>query len=266
MVQSLKGKRTLLTGASRGLGAHIARRMAEEGAALVLTARDGGKLDAVAGECRALGSQVSVIEADVSKSQDRERLVSESGELDILVNNAGVEITRRLTDQTESDVRAQLETNLTAPLELTRLALPGMLARGSGVVVNVSSMSGKGATPFNSIYAATKHGLVGFSKSLDIELHGTGVHVGVVCPGFVADAGMWADTGLEAPASLREVPLRKVVDAVMQVIDGACEVLVTPGPMRPLLALRELFPSAEGHILRAMGITRVLTARADRPK
>ncbi len=125
-------------------------------------------------------------------------------------------------------------------------------------------MSGKGATPFNSVYAATKHGLNGLSSSLDMELHGTGVHVGVVCPSFVADAGMWADTGQAAPAALREVPPERVVRAVLKVIRGEGEVLVTPTPMRPLLALRALAPRIEGPLLRAMGIAKVLAARADR--
>lgn len=264
MAEQLKGRRALVTGASRGLGVYIARALAKEGLDLVLVARDGAKLDATAKECRALGVDVQVSSADVSRAEDRRRVLAEAGDLDVLVNNAGVEITRGLTDQSEAEVRAQIETNLVAPLELTRLALPGMLARGRGVVVNVSSMSGKAATPWNSVYAATKHGLVGLSTSLDIELHGTGVHVGVVCPGFVADAGMWADTGQAAPAAMREVSPERVGAAVLAVIRGRNEVLVTPSPMRPLLALRALIPSMEGPMLRAMGIAKVLAARATR--
>lgn len=264
MSNELTGKRALVTGASRGLGVYIAKRLAAEGVDLVLAARDSAKLDGTARECRALGVTVEQIAADVTRAEDRERLLAEAGELDILVNNAGVEITRRLVDQSEDDVRAQMETNLVAPTLLTRLVLPQMLARGSGVVVNVSSMSGKAATPFNSVYAATKHGLVGLSSSLDIELYGTGVHVGVVCPGFVAEAGMWADTGQTAPAAMREVRPERVAQAVIDVIRGKGEVLVTPTPMRPLLALRTLIPAMEGPMLRAMGIAKVLAARAGR--
>lgn len=266
MSKELTGKRVLLTGASRGIGAHIALELAEQGAELWLAARDGKKLEAVARSCKDVGANVRVIEADVCRAADRERLIAEPGDLDVLVNNAGVEITKRLVDQSEADVRSQIETNLIAPIELTRRALTGMLARKRGVVVNVSSMSGKAATPFNSIYAATKHGLNGFTSSLDIELHGTGVHVGVVCPSFVSGSGMWADTGLKAPRMLREVRPEQVVEGVFRVIRGETEVLVTPGPMRPLLALRELAPRLEGRMLRAMGIARVLAARADAHK
>ncbi len=137
MTDQLRGKRALVTGASRGLGAYIARGLAKEGVDLTLSARDKGKLDAVAKECTALGVAVRVLGADVCRADDRIRLLEEAGEIDILVNNAGVELTRRLIDQSEEDVRVQIETNLVAPIELTRLVLPKMIARGSGVVVNV---------------------------------------------------------------------------------------------------------------------------------
>lgn len=263
MFKDLKGKRALVTGASRGIGAHIAERLAREGAELVLVARDRDKLAAVAETCKQLGARVELCAADVSKAEHRRRLVQEAGVVDVLVNNAGVESTRRLVDQSESEVRAQIEINLIAPIELTRAIVPGMIARGRGVVVNVSSMSGKSATPFNSVYAATKHGLNGFSSSLGVELHGSGVHVGVVCPSFVSEAGMWADGGLRAPAALPEVSPEAVVRGVLKVIRGHVEVLVTPGPIRPLLALRQLVPSLEGPMLRAMGVAKVFGKRAD---
>ena len=186
----------------------------------------------------------------------------EAGPIDILINNAAVEITRSLVDQTDRDVEAQLLTNLAAPIELTRLVLPGMLERRRGAIVNVSSMSGKVATPYNAIYAATKHGLNGFTKSLRLELQGSGVHAGVVCPSFVGRTGMWADTGQRAPALMREVKPEMVVRAVFAVLNGAGEVLVTPGPIRPLLALREMFPSIEGSVLRGLGVMEAMRARA----
>lgn len=262
MFENPRGKRALLTGASRGLGVHIAKRLAQEGVDLVLAARDRDKLDEVVGACRAFGVSVDAIAADVSSAGDRARLVRESGVVDILINNAGVEHPRRLVSQTDAEVRAQIEINLVAPIELTRAVLPGMLERRSGVIVNVSSMSGKGATPFNSVYAATKHGLNGFSASLGIELDGTGVHVGVVCPGFVSETGMWANTGKRAPLAFREVSPEAVAKAVLRAIRGDREVLVTPGPVRPLLALGQLLPGIEGAVLRAMGVSRVLAERA----
>lgn len=263
MIQ-LRGSTVLLTGASRGIGAVIATRLAHEGANLVLAARDAHRLERVRRDCAALGVPVRVAVADVSQRDDRERLVREAGEIDVLVNNAGVEITERLVDQSLDEIEAQVATNLAAPIALTRLVLPGMLARRRGAVVNVSSMSGKGGTPFNVVYSATKFGLNGFTASLRLELQGSGVHVGNVCPSFVADTGMWSNTGRRAPALMREVKPEKVVRGVLSVIRGAHEVLVTPGPIRPLLALRELFPSIEGPVLRGLGVFEAMKGRATR--
>jgi short-subunit dehydrogenase len=233
---------------------------------LVLSARNASKLEEVAAECRKLGADVRVIAADVSVAADRERLVREAGDVDVLVNNAGVEFPLAVVDQSPEEVSSQIQTNLVAPIELSRLVLAGMLARRRGVIVNVSSMSGKSPTPYNAIYAATKHGLNGFTSSLRLELDGTGVHAGVVCPSFMAESGMWADTGLRAPAALREVKPEKFVRAVLSVLSGAAEVLVTPGPVRPLLALGQMAPKFDGTLLRRMGVMSVLKARADAHK
>ena len=100
--------------------------------------------------------------------------------------------------------------------------------------------------------------------SLRLELADTGVTAGVVCPSFVADAGMWADTGLRASKAMREVPLAKVVAGVRAALGGQGEVLVTPNPVRPLLALKELFPGLDGAVLGALGVMDTLKARAKR--
>jgi len=262
MPLDLRDRKVLLTGASRGIGAEIALALAERGAQLYLTARDVDALGEVAAACEGAGAKVTCIAADLGRQDQRARLIEEAGVPDILINNAGVEHTKALVDQSDGEVGAQLELNLAAPIDLARRVLPAMLDRQSGIIVNVSSMSGKSATPYNSIYAATKHGLNGWSSSLRIELLGTGVHVGVVCPSFVA-GGMWGRTGLRAPLALREVSMAKVVAGVMKVIGGAGEVLVTPGPIRPMLALRELFPGLEVPLMRAMGILRTLAQRAE---
>jgi short-subunit dehydrogenase len=261
MVSDLRGRSILLTGASRGIGPHIARELARRGAALILTARDAASLAEVAAQCEGLGARVRVIACDLTEPGACPRLVEQAGDVDVLINNAGVEHTKALLDQTDAEVAAQLALNLAVPIDLTRLLLPGMLARKSGIICNIASMSGKGATPFNSIYAASKFGLVGWTASLRLELHGAGVHVGVVCPGFVAE-GMWGRTGLRAPAIMREVSAAHVVAGVMRVLDGAGEVLVTSGPVRPLLALIGLFPQLEGPLMRATGIVAALQRRA----
>lgn len=256
---------SILTGASRGIGVALARELARDGGVVVLTARDAGGLEATAEAVRAAGATAHVVVGDVTRADDRERLLREAralGPIEVLVNNAGLEIAIAVVDQSDEDITRQLDVNLTAPILLARAVLPEMVSRGRGAVVMISSMSGKSPTPWNSIYTATKYGLNGFAASVRIELHGTGVNIGAVCPSFVAGAGMWADTGVKAPRSMREVPLEQVAAGVRAVIDGAGEVLVTPGPIRPLLAIAELFPNMSRPVMERMGVLRVLRERA----
>jgi short-subunit dehydrogenase len=261
----LAGKVVVLTGASRGIGVQIARVLAARRAHLVLSARDEAGLQATAEQVRAAGGEATVVAGDVTNAEDRATLIASAvaaGDFVALVNNAGVEIPMAVVDQSDGHVETQIAVNLTAPIHLTRAALPHFLEAGRGTVVMVSSMSGKTPTPYNAIYTATKHGINGFTASLRIELRDTGVHVGTVCPSFVADAGMWADSGVPAPPMLREVSLKKVTDAVLKVLDGASEVLVTPTPVRPLLALGQIFPSIDRIALENMGVLDALRARA----
>lgn len=255
----------LLTGASRGIGARIAEALAARGAHLILTARSEAALAQVAEACRAHGATVEVVAADLSDPTDRARIVAAveaNGPLAAVIHNAGLEIPVAVVDQSEADILAQLHTNLTAPILLTRALLPAMIARGRGAIVMVSSLSGKSATPYNAIYAATKHGLNGFTASLRLELADTGVTAGVVCPGFVAETGMWADSGVAAPTFLKEVPPGAVVAGVLRALDGAPEVLISAAPIRSLLALGQLFPRLDGTVMRATGILAALRERA----
>lgn len=261
----MAGRIVVVTGASRGLGVAIAEDLAADGGVLVLSARDEAGLRATAARVEAKGARAVIVPGDLTRAEDRARLVAAAealGPIDVLVNNAGVEIAIAVIDQTEGDIEQQVRINLLAPIHLTRAFLPGMLAAKRGVVVMISSMSGKSPTPYNAIYSATKYGLNGFTASLRIELDGSGVGAGVVCPSFVADAGMWSDSGVPAPAAMREVKPAAVVKGVRKVIAGAAEVLVTPAPVRPMLALGQFFPTIDGPALRLLGVLEALKARA----
>lgn len=259
-----RGATALVTGASRGLGRVIAEGLAREGMALILVARDASQLEETRAACEAAGAQARALPCDLGQEASRRALVEAAGPIDVLVNNAGVEVPVALLDQRDEDVDRQVTTNLLAPIDLTRRFLPGLKGRPRAAIVNVSSMSGKSPTPFNAIYAATKFGLNGFTASLRIELEGTSVTTGVVCPSFVGGTGMWADTGLKAPLLMKEVPPQRLVSAVLRVMNGAHEVLVTPSPVRPLLALGTLFPGLDGPVLKWMGVRSTLEARARR--
>lgn len=266
-MKNLRGMNAIVTGASRGIGPYIARALAAEGVNVALAARSAEQLEGTRAACESYGVRAIVVPTDVTSPDDlrvlNETAERELGPVDILVNNAGIEVTKSVEHVAQDEVDAILRTNLDAPIRMTKLVLPGMLERRRGSIVNLSSMAGKAATPYNAIYSATKHGLNGFTSSLYAELDGTGVHAGVVCPAFVGAAGMWADTGKTAPRMMREVSPENVAKAVLKVIRGAPEALVTPGPIRPLLALQELAPSIRKPVLKRLGILKAFRDRAE---
>jgi short-subunit dehydrogenase len=258
----MQNQTIVLTGASRGIGVHIARSLAKPGVRLVLAARSEAGLQTTADIVRELGAEAVVVPCDVSNPDDIARLAEVAGKVDILIHNAGIEQVCHAHEQDPDQAELQVRVNLIGPIRLTRAIVPGMIERGTGTVVMVSSMAGKSPTPFNAVYAATKFGLNGYASSLRIELLQTGVHVGTVCPGFVANTGMWADGGHKAPTLFSEVSPERVVKAVHAVIRGKPEVLVTPGPIRPMLALTQFFPRLDGFVLKNIGVLRTMRARA----
>jgi len=178
---SLEGKSALVTGASRGIGRAIAVELARAGASVVVgyrTGRDEG--DALAKE---IGGRA--VQADVSVSEDAARLVEEAGNVDILVNNAGLTRDGVLARMSDDDWRAVLETNLSSVFYTCRAVTRGMMKRRSGSIVNVSSIVGVRGNWGQTNYAASKAGIIGFTKSLAQELGSRGVRANVVAPGYI---------------------------------------------------------------------------------
>jgi 3-oxoacyl-[acyl-carrier protein] reductase len=179
---SLEGKTALVTGASRGIGRAIAAELADAGATVVIgyqTAND--EAEKVAGEigCRA-------VQADVSDPDDAKRLVEEAGDVDVLVNNAGITRDGLLVRMPDEDWRVVLDTNLGGTFNTCRAASRGMMKRRSGVIVNLSSISGVHGNPGQTNYSAAKAGIIGFTKALARELGSRGVRANVVAPGYIS--------------------------------------------------------------------------------
>ena len=201
--RELAGRRVIVTGASRGIGAGIAERLAAAGADLVITARTVDRHDHLAGSlnetlelCRRHGARVEVIAADLSDPEDRARIVPESvetlgGPIDVLVNNAAAGIHRPLDEFTYRHARVMFEVNVHAPLELTQAVLPPMRERGEGWIVNISSGAAHlhpgppyvpPVMPGNGMYAVTKAALNRLTNALAVELWGTGVRLNTLDP------------------------------------------------------------------------------------
>ena len=258
-MHDLRGRIAILTGASHGIGPHVARALAGEGVHLALAARSEAPLQALAAELSATGVRTLPVAVDLTEAGARDTLVArteaELGPVDILVNNAGAIHGGALHGRTAGQVDEVVAINLVAPIDLTRRVLPGMLARRRGHLVHVASLAGKVPMPFFSMYSATKYGLVGFNHALQAELRGTGVHSAAVCPGFVGGEGMWARLGGRVHPALGISRPAQVVRAVVDAIrHDRMEQIVNPMPVRPVVALWGTAPRAAHRIFGLIGI------------
>ncbi len=256
-----KGDTVLLTGASGGLGRFIAHALVDFQVRQVLVAHPGTNLQELRKEIENRGGEAIVITSDLREADQRRRLLQESakqmGPIDLLINNAGVEFTSVYHELTEENIYEMLRVNLEAPMILSRLVLPEMLARKRGFIVNISSLAGKSGPAYQEPYAATKAGLIQFTSSLRATYRGSGVSASVIVPGFV-EAGIYtklkAKSGCPAPALLGTSPPEAVPRAVIRAVQNDLpEIIVNPLPVRPLLALIALFPSWGEWIADKMG-------------
>jgi len=239
----------LLTGATGGIGQAIASAFAARGASLLLSGRRVGVLEALA---RELGGRALV--CDLAQREDVDRLRDQAGEVDVYVANAALPASGALTDLTQEEIDRMLEVNLRAPVALARALAPGMVARGSGHMVFVSSLAGKTASPCSSLYSATKFGLRGFALGIREDLRRDGVGVSVVLPGFIRAAGMFADAGVSLPRGVGTRSPQDVAAGVIRAIERDCaEIEVAPAMLRAGAAFGGLAPALAAAVGRRMG-------------
>ncbi|WP_238159243.1 SDR family oxidoreductase [Mycobacterium sp. MFM001] len=213
------GKRVLITGASSGIGAALARRLAAGGAVVGLIARRRERLEAVLADCRRSTPASRMWVADLADTARIEPLAAQAweslGGIDVLVNNAAIPKRRAVTELDSGVVEAVMRVNFFAPMRLCLAVLPRMLARGDGVIVNVSSMGGRLGIVHEAAYCASKFALCGWSESMAVDLHDTGVSVKLIEPGPV-DTEIWDQPDNERPLyDGPKVPADEVADGII---------------------------------------------------
>lgn len=245
----VSGSTVLLTGATGGLGSAIARDLAERGAELILSGRQSEPLERLAGE---LGARA--LPADLAEPAQVDRLIVEAGEPDILIANAALPASGRLDSYTVTEIDRALDINLRAPIVLAHGLAPTMVRRGSGHLLFMSSISGKVATPGTALYCASKFGLRAFASSMRADLRSSGVGVSAVFPGFISEAGMYADSGVGLPPGVGTRSPHDVALAVVKAIEhNRGEIDVAALPVRVGAILAGLAPEASAAAQRRLG-------------
>ena len=270
-VREMDRKRVIVTGASRGLGVHIARGLAARGDDLLLVARSETDLVRVAKELKTHETKVATAAVDLAGPRAAELIVAaahaELGGVDVLINNAAVELQRRFVKLETAEIERVIRVDLITPIELSRLVLPRMLERGYGRIVNVSSLAGRTGFPFTEAYAASKDGLIAFSRVLRNDYRDTGVSASAVILGAVKETGLGQrtldETGVKANTAFMVKP-EKVVKAVLHAIDkDKAEIVVVPGPGRLMKALMDLFPGFGAAMNRVSGSEKLMGTVSD---
>ena len=226
-----------MTGASGGIGEEYARQLAAQGADVVLVARRGDALERLAGELHGRnGVTCEVLAADLSTDAGVRAVEERVGEVDLLVNNAGYGIARHLAEVAPEHVDGMIRLNVLALARLTRAALPGMLERGHGGIVNVSSVAGFQPSPSFATYNATKAFVTMFTEALALEVQGTGVRVQALCPGLTR-TGFQAVAGETGTDGLPDLVWQEPAEVVRASLAGLRrnKVIVVPGAHNKVL-------------------------------
>jgi short-subunit dehydrogenase len=249
------GAVAVVTGASRGIGREVAKQAARRGATVGLVARSGDDLEAVLAE---IGGRGAVAIADVADRRAAEEavatLAAELGPVDILVNNAGIGSYGRVSELPVEEFERVMRVNYFSAVYVTKAALPSMLERHHGHIVNLASIAGRIGAPMEAAYSASKFAMVGFTEALAFEVGPAGVGVSMVNPGPV-ETEFFATRGHAYEGSFpKPVSAERVARAVIEVVEHDGLERVIPASLRPAVAVRHVLPP-----LYRRGTARVLS-------
>jgi short-subunit dehydrogenase len=219
--------------------------LAKRGATVVIAARRATELDDVARRCRELGADCTTVIADVSRREDCIRLIERAGAVDVLINNAGFAVFDSIADARPDDLGAMMDTNYFGAVWCTQAALPTMIERGSGSIVNVASIAGLMGYARMSGYCATKFALAGFTEALRDEVIGRGIRVALVCPGTTeTDFFVRADRK-KIPAASRLAPgisAERAARAICNAAEDGKYRRILPASAALYMRIKEIFP------------------------
>jgi uncharacterized protein len=249
----LEGRTVLITGATGGIGHAIARALAARRARLVLTGRQTEVLGRLARELDA-----QVFSVDLADRRAVDSLIERTADVDVLVANAALPASGRIDSLDTARIDAALDVNLRAPILMAQSLAMRMAARRVGHIVFINSLSGKIAAPGAALYCATKFGLRGFAQCLRQDLHGTGVGVSSIFPGFIRDAGMFAKSGAVLPRGVGTRSPQEVAAAVVRAIErGEHEIDVAPIGLRLGALLGAVAPTVSETVQRGLGADKI---------
>ena len=270
-MRQIKNKVALVTGGSRGIGAETARALGRQGCRVVISARSEDELEKARVELEATGTQCLAVPADVGHLDSLRRLVAETergfGPVDILVNNAAApETILAFEELPPDDVERTVRVNVIGMAWLTQLVVPGMIERASGHIVNLSSNAGLVGVPYNAIYSATKHAVVGLSRSLRGELADKGIGVSVICPSFVEGGRIaYNFDGRQPPKQAGTVTEAAVAEAVVEAITkNRGEVIVNRGLGKMSDVAQAIAPEFSAKMMRRLGVYEFFKTAAER--
>jgi len=227
----LREQVALITGAGRGIGRSIALALAREGADVAVAARSEPEIAAVRREVEGLGRRGLACVCEVTDATQVARLVQNVqealGPITILVNNAGMAASAKTTEMDDALWERILRVNLTGTYLCTKAVLPGLLHRGSGRIINIASVGGKVGLLYSAAYCASKHGVLGFTRALALEVAGRGITVNAICPGFVETA-------------MTDESIRRIVTKTGRTPDAARQALEELSPQKRLIQPEEV--------------------------